>query len=106
MYGFGRGRGGRGGGYWFGLGRAWPTGINPSGYTYIGPCRCGFGPHAFYQDASGRILPAAAVFSGPAPTQPEATPESTRAEIDELKAEKAEIERRLRDLEARLQRKG
>lgn len=106
MYGFGRGRGGRGGGYWFGLGRAWPTSTSPAGYTYVGPCRCGFGPHAFYQDASGRIVPAAAVFSGLASPPPVTTPQPTWAEIDELKAEKEEIERRLRDLEARLQGKG
>lgn len=102
MYGFGRGWGGRGGGYWLGLGRAWPIGTTPSGYTYVGPCRCGFGPHAFFQDTSGRIVPAAAVFSGFASPPPMPTPESTRAEIDELKAEKVELERRLRDLEARL----
>lgn len=47
-----RGRGWHGGRWW-----QLPVGA-PSGYTYIGPCRCGTGPHAFYQDRSGRIIPA------------------------------------------------
>ena len=34
-----------------GYGRGWysPRMTVSSGYTYIGPCRCGTGPHAFYQ---------------------------------------------------------
>ncbi|WP_456418853.1 hypothetical protein [Methanocaldococcus infernus] len=26
------------------------------GFRYIGPCRCGFGPHAYYVDDRGRII--------------------------------------------------
>ena len=101
MYGFGRGGGwGRGTG-WAGAGylqRAWPAATTPAGYRYVGSCRCGFGPNAYYQDSAGRIVPAAALFS-PAGWTPPAQPAS---EVVQLKAEKADLERRLHDLEERL----
>ena len=25
-------------------------------FRYVGPCRCGFGPHAFYVDDRGRLV--------------------------------------------------
>ncbi len=36
----------------------------PGEYRYLGPCRCGFGPHAFYRDPSGRIVHASQLRSG------------------------------------------
>lgn len=35
----------------------------PDGYRYVGYCRCGFGPNAFYQDASGNIVHASQLFA-------------------------------------------
>lgn len=32
-----------------------------SSLTYIGPCRCGWGPHAYYRDQEGRIIHACQV---------------------------------------------
>jgi len=96
MFGFGRGRGGRGGGYWWGARPA----TAPAGYTYVGPCRCGLGPHAYYQDASGRIVPASAAFRGATWAPPAPTPTAT--ELEQLRAEKAELERRLNELERKL----
>jgi len=102
MYGYGRGGGG-GRGMGGGAGRrefapaVSPDVQPPAGYRYVGSCRCGFGPNAYYQDSGGRIVPAAAVFSSQGVAQPQAN-----SEIETLKAEKADIERRLRDLEERL----
>ncbi|MGI5835479.1 MAG: hypothetical protein ACOX87_03170 [Chloroflexota bacterium] len=99
MYGFGRGRGGGRGviGRGSGIGRANAYSPSIPGYTYVGGCRCGFGPNAYYQNSAGQVVPASNLFYGTnQPAQP-------IAEIEQLKAEKAELERRLRDLEARLQ---
>lgn len=57
MFGWRRGGWGRGGFGWVGSGRQ----VHPPKYSeefeYIGPCRCGFGPNAFYRDKkSGRII--------------------------------------------------
>ena len=71
----GYGRAGRGLGYGPGVGRVAQA---PAGYTYMGACRCGHGPRAYYQDASGRVLPASQVFGG-AVTPPAATAEQPPA---------------------------
>lgn len=47
---------------------------------------------------TGRVVPAAAVFSGGAALPPD----QTSSEIERLRAEKTDLERRLRDLEERL----
>ena len=91
MRGFGRGAG-------LGRGAGWVRSASfaPSlpGYDYVGSCSCGFGPNAYYRSSSGQILPASALYSG--------VGQSSSA-IEQLKAEKADLERRLRDLESRLQ---
>ncbi len=99
-YGWGYGRG-FGRGWW---GRGWGRGWwgaygyrTPQGYTYVGPCRCGFGPHAFYVDSSGRLLHASQVWGGWVPPYP-----SPQTEAEDLKAEKADLEARLKEIEARL----
>lgn len=83
-----------------GAGRGWANSpvASPEGYSYIGGCRCGFGPNAYYRDTSGSAVAASALFSsgrGAAPSRPS-------DELVQLRAEKAELERRLRDLEDRL----
>jgi hypothetical protein len=95
MNGFGRGGGWARGTVGYGWRRQQLAGA-PAGYRYVGACRCGFGPNAYYQDQSGRVVPAASLFSSasgaPAPSE----------DVEQLKAEKAELERRLRALEERL----
>lgn len=85
MYGYGRGR--------FGWAR---RPINPRGYTYVGPCRCGTGPHAFYQDAQGRIIPAHHLYRN-IYNQP--TKDDLKAELEALKQEKADLEKYITELE-------
>lgn len=100
MYGFGRGSGGGRGAAGRGSGPSRGFGSSPSiqGYTYVGGCRCGFGPNAYYQDSAGQVVPASGLFYGA--SQFQSTQPSS--ELAQLKAEKADLERRLRDLEARL----
>lgn len=101
MYGLGRGGRGDRGAIARGSGWAQGGGQLPSlqGYDYVGSCRCGFGPNAYYRDAAGQITPASALFGGAGRFQP-AQPTN---KIERLTAEKADLERRLRELEARLQ---
>ena len=96
MRGYGYGRGSRGA--WWGGAAVSPA----AGYTYLGPCRCGTGPHAYYQDANGQVLTAAQVFR---PAQPAAA-RVTQTELERLRAEKADLERRLAALEERLKAQG
>jgi hypothetical protein len=89
----GRGRG------WHRGYRSWsqaPVGVL-EGYTYIGPCRCGFGPDAYYQDKSGRVVHATQIFrKGIAPTL---IKDDFEAELSQLRAEKTELEKRIKELE-------
>ena len=97
MYGRGRGRGG------YGLGIQAAT---PAGYTYVGPCRCGFGPHAYYLNAQGQVVPATTAWAWPVQAAQPGEPAPRPSEIEQLRAEKAELERRLSELEERLQGRG
>lgn len=91
---------GRGRGWWY----RWPRTAAPSGYSYVGPCLCGFGPHAFYQDATGRIAHASQVYSfGPAPPA-SPTRDDLEYELKLLRDEKAELEKRLKDIEDQLKK--
>jgi hypothetical protein len=39
------------------------TPLNNENYEYVGACRCGAGPHAYYEDKNtGNILPASVVY--------------------------------------------
>jgi hypothetical protein len=95
----------------FGYGRAWnrgrfwryPAASAPEGYIYIGPCRCGFGPDAFYQDRSGRIVHASQVYRRGIPAA--LTGEDFKAEVTQLKSDKAELEKRIKELEEHLKTK-
>ena len=86
----------------FGYGRGWnrcwwPETVTPSGYTYVGPCRCGTGPHAFYQDQKGRIVHARSLYRGR--ISPEPTIEDLKIELEALNREKQELEKRIEELE-------
>ncbi|MEW6685926.1 MAG: hypothetical protein AB1393_06950 [Candidatus Edwardsbacteria bacterium] len=96
MFGYGRG---------IHRGRFWPYApvSAPEGYTYIGPCRCGSGPDAFYQDKSGTVVHASQLFLRDA-TQTIAT-EDAEAEVNQLRAEKADLEKRIKELEEHLKTK-
>ncbi len=72
----------------------------PRGYTYVGPCRCGTGPHAFYQDTQGRLIPAHHLCNQPVSFQP--TKEDLKAELEALKEEKAELEKYITELESEI----
>lgn len=73
-------------------------------YEYIGPCRCGFGPHAFWMERStGRAFRGfPGPSGGPWPVRP--TVEDLRSELKWLKEEKEELERRISELEAQIQK--
>lgn len=75
----------------------------PQGYTYIGPCRCGAGPDAYYQDASGRILHASQVLA----MNPDIpiSKSATSPEVEKLKQEKAVLEKRVHEFESQLHAK-
>ncbi len=92
-WGFGRRHGWGGCGWGRGWGRFYRAPVDVEGYTYIGPCRCGWGPHAFYRDPSGRIVHASEVFGyGYDP----------KDELEALKREKEELEKRIRELEKQI----
>ncbi|EHP89629.1 DUF5320 domain-containing protein [Methanotorris formicicus] len=98
---FGRGWFGRGRGFW----RYYAPSIAGGRYRYIGPCRCGMGPHAFYEDvSSGRILHAWDLYRMPfaTPTDREYLSDRLR-ELEEERAiledEIAEIKKRLSEVE-------
>jgi len=102
---------GRGYGHGFDRGWhfCWPTAFrSPEGFKYLGPCRCGFGPHAYWQDErTGRIycgFPGygTAVSPGYSWSAESLTSEEIKSEIEWLKQEKEALEKRIRDLEERL----
>ena len=86
-----------------GWNRRWTRIAAPSGYTYIGPCRCGTGPHAFYHDKSGRIVHASQLYLGEVPLPPEN--DELISELETLKEEKAQLEKRIEELEKKLKEK-
>ncbi|WP_292461106.1 hypothetical protein [Methanothermococcus sp.] len=66
MFGFGRGFRGRG---FFGFRYFARAPLSNERYEYVGTCRCGLGPHAYYRDRrTGSIIPAAAMYGYDAPT--------------------------------------
>jgi len=88
-------------------------------FRYVGPCRCGFGPHAYYEDVKGRIYhvseicPYYSMGYGKGGFKPEYAgyPYYLRYRKDEreleiLKEEKEWIERRIKELEKKIKEKG
>ena len=75
----------------------------PLGYEYMGPCVCGFGPHAFYTTPEGTVVHASQVFA-PYPAFPLEIPKEEELEIlsdeaDMLEKELAHIKKRIEELE-------
>ncbi|MGB9893192.1 MAG: hypothetical protein ACPLRA_02175 [Candidatus Saccharicenans sp.] len=102
---YGYGGYGRGFGPGFGRGSGWfgPAAAQvPEGYRYIGPCRCGWGPNAFYQDPNGRVFQAWEVYRRSWAGAFKPTQEELKAEIEALKAEKEELEKRIDELEKQI----
>lgn len=94
MFGYGR--------RWFrGIGRAYNPAVSaPEGYVYIGPCRCGFGPEAYYQDTkTGRIVHASQLYRRAGMPSETSAKEELKAELSALKEEKELLEKRIKELE-------
>ena len=98
---FGRRYGGGFGGWYRGWHRGgWSYGVQNEvmGYTYVGPCRCGWGPHAYYRDEEGNIVHAWEILG----RSPEA---DLRRELEALKREKELLEKRIEELSRQLKDK-
>jgi len=99
--------GGRGmGRNWTGIGqyrgvRPWLYNKPPKGYTYVGHCRCGMGPNAFFLDQEGNVAHAWNIYHWGTPQ--ELTKEDLKAELEILKKEKVELEKDIETLEKRLE---
>ena len=86
----------------FGWGGRWAPNWGAAeveGYRYVGPCRCGFGPHAYYLGESGRPIHARHVAHFPWQEMPY---QSVVSELEQLRREKAKLEARLGEIEKRL----
>ncbi len=96
MFGYGRG---------LHRGRFWPhTSVSvPEGYIYIEPCWCGLGPDAFYRGKNGRVVHATQLLERGVPQT--VSTEDLEAEISQLRVEKVELERRIKELEEHLKGK-
>jgi hypothetical protein len=91
---------GRGGGFRQGLGfrREAPA---AAGYEYVGPCRCGYGPNAYYRDSAGRVVsPAAAATGGFSDLRIPAR------DLAGLRAEVANLRQQIRRFEGRIAGEG
>jgi len=103
--------------WWWGrgFGRFWywwnpfTTALASRGYYYIGPCRCGFGPHAFYMTPTGQIVHAWQLYGIPyAPYPwtplgfPGAAPMRPEDELRMLEDQKRSLERQLEEINKRL----
>ena len=106
--GYGRGFG-MGRGYWSWCARGrdiWPAygqlaADDVSGEaTYVGPCRCGFGPHAYYRTKDGRLVHASSSLAEPI------VPAIARETgLQQLRREKEQLEEKIRTLETDLAKK-
>jgi len=69
----------------------------PKDVTYVGPCRCGFGPHAYYRTADGKIVQAASL-----PYSKDMLPSELEPEYDELQTQVERLRNRVKELENKL----
>ncbi|MBS7626508.1 hypothetical protein KEJ51_05665 [Candidatus Bathyarchaeota archaeon] len=75
--------------------------LTPIGYYYLGPCRCGFGPHAYYEAADGRILHASQIPLATPTLKPEEESKLLEEEAQNLRYELSRIEKRLSELKGK-----
>ncbi len=68
--------------------------FTPRGYSYVGLCRCGKGPNAYYQDKFGRI-----VHFNDLMREDLTFKEGIDEDLEILKKEKEEIEKRIEEIE-------
>ncbi len=78
--------------------------LYPAGYAYIGPCRCGFGPDAYYMAQDGRIIHANEIFRKRFLSA--RTKQDLQAELEWLKEQKAELEKRLQEVEEEIKKEN
>ncbi|UCD20473.1 MAG: hypothetical protein JSU64_06310 [candidate division WOR-3 bacterium] len=71
----------------------------PRGYVYVGPCHCGRGPNAYYQDRFGHFVHARHI---PRWTSDFGLKRDSRAELDALRKEKENLERRIQELQNKM----
>lgn len=103
-HGYGRGTWGYGPSRGFGwCHESYGAGV-PEDYEYLGPCCCGFGPHAFYRDKkTGRIFRGFPHHFWP---KPEISEENLKDELEDLRRRKEELEKRISEIEAKLRQKS
>ena len=65
--------------------------------VYVGPCRCGFGPHAYYRTKEGKLFHASALR-----TEPSVLAEAKGTELQQLRRDKEMLEERIRVLESEI----
>ncbi|WP_048056355.1 hypothetical protein [Methanocaldococcus fervens] len=100
MFGWGRGWFGRGRRFW----RYYPVERVGGRYRYVGPCRCGLGPHAFYVDEkTGALVHAWDLYRGyPGYTYDLDEKRYLEEVIKELEEEKKMLEEELAKIKKRL----
>ncbi|MBS7251145.1 MAG: hypothetical protein KIH08_11250 [Candidatus Freyarchaeota archaeon] len=90
-----------------------PPTSTATGYRYIGRCRCGYGPNAYYQAPDGSVVPAYQIFGGAASPQrvPSTAPNSSidqektlKQRLETLQEEIAEVTNQLEELEGKKKR--
>jgi hypothetical protein len=87
----------------------------PAGYRYVGRCRCGYGPNAYYQAPDGSVVPAYQIFGGGiappqrvSPTIPNSAivdqEKTLKQRLESLQEEIAEVTNQLEELEGKKKR--
>lgn len=71
----------------------------PKGAAYVGPCRCGRGPRAYYRLADGEVVHAASLpyAKETEEARPEPTHDGSETEVERLKDRVHELEERLKE---------
>jgi hypothetical protein len=65
------------------------------GAVYLGPCRCGRGPNAYYRTGDGRIVHALDAPTSNTPVAEDTDVAAMRAEMTRLTEEVKELQRKL-----------
>ncbi|MEM2957717.1 MAG: hypothetical protein QW261_05495 [Candidatus Jordarchaeaceae archaeon] len=92
-----------------------PSTMIPAGYRYVGRCRCGYGPNAYYQAPDGSVVPAYQIFGGEISQPQRASPnvpnsaivdqeKTLKQRLESLQEEIAEVTNQLEELEGKKKR--